>query len=428
MGVTKMKGNIVGHSVPKVDARIKVTGQAKYATDLILANMLHMKVLRTPHPHAIIRKIDFRKAMEIPGIVKIITKVDVPELKNFGLIFKDQPVLVGIGEKTRYLGDALAIVIGEKENLIDKALKAIRVEYDELEVITDPLRAMEEDAPSIHESGNIACVHKLDKGDIVQGFMDADLIVFNEFKTQHLEHVPMQPDAGMAVMDEDGTIRIWAATQWIHDTRVDVAQALNMPVEKIRIIQPTIGGAFGKREDVIVQLHLAIAARAVRRPIKTVYSREESIISTSKRHPMIFRFKTGVKKDGTLTAWEAIVIGDTGAYASSGPAAVHKGMYHCTGPYNCPNVRGIAQAVYTNNTYSGAMRGFGVTQTAFAHESQMDIIAEKLGMNPVELRLKNAYQVGSITPNGQVLRSSVGVKETIIKAVEAFERQGGVVR
>ncbi|AZR73599.1 aldehyde oxidase [Anoxybacter fermentans] len=423
-----MKGKVVGHSIPKVDAREKVTGQAKYATDLYMENMVHMKVLRAPYPHAIIRKIDISKALKVPGIIRIITKADLPELKNFGLIIKDQPALVGIGEKTRYLGDALALVIGEKESQVRKAIRLIDVEYDKLEVITDPLRAMEEDAPKIHENGNIVCVHKLDKGDIVKGFMEADLIVYNEFKTQHLDHVPLQPDAGMAVMDEDGTIRIWAATQWLHDTRVDVAQALGMPVEKIRIIQPTIGGAFGKREDVIAQLHLAIAAKMVKRPVKTIYSREESIISTSKRHPIIFRFKTGVKKDGTLTAWEATIIGDTGAYASSGPAVVHKGLYHCTGPYNVPNVRGVAYTVYTNNTYSGAMRGFGATQTAFAYESQMDIIAEKLGMNPIELRLKNAYQVGSTTPNGQVLYASVGVKETIIKAVEAFERQGGVIK
>lgn len=423
-----MKGKIVGHSIPRVDGKAKVLGQALYAPDLTMDNLVQMKVLRAPYSHAIIRRIDISKALEVSGIIKIITKADLPELKNYGLIIKDQPCLVGIGEKVRFSGDALAIVIGETEAQIRKALQLIKVDYTELEVITDPTRAMEEDAPKIHPDGNILCTHRLNKGDLVRGFMEADLIVYNEFKTQHQEHLPLQPEAGLAKLDADGLITIWAATQWLHDTRVDVAQALGLPVEKVRIIQPAIGGAFGKREDIITQLHLAIAARAVNRPVKTVYSREESIIATSKRHPMIFKFKTGVKKDGTLTAWEATIIGDTGSYASSGPAAVHKGLYHCTGPYDCPNVRGVAYTVYTNNTYAGAMRGFGVTQTAFAYESQMDIIAEKLGVNPVELRFKNAYQVGSITPNGQMLHSSVGVKETIVKAVEAFEQLGGVLR
>lgn len=423
-----MRGNFVGQNVQKVDAVAKVTGQAKYAPDLYAENMLYMRILRAPHPHAIIKKIDATEAYKVPGIVKIITKADVPELQNYGLIFKDQPALIGIGEKTRYLGDALALVIGETERAVSEARRLMQVEYDKLEVILDPLRAMEEDAPQIHANGNIACTHKLEKGDIVRGFMEADLIVYNEFKTQFVDHVPIQPDAGLGTIDADGMITIQAVTQWLHDTRVDVAQALQMPVEKIRLVQPVIGGSFGKREDVVVQLHLAIAVKALQRPVKVVFSRDESIIATSKRHPITFRFKTGVKKDGTLTAWEATVIGDTGAYASSGPAVVHKGLYHCTGPYNVPNVRGIAYTVYTNHTYSGAMRGFGATQTAFAYESQMDIIAEKLGMNPIEFRLKNAYQVGSITPNGQVLHSSVGAKETIIKAIETFERQGGELR
>ena len=416
-----MKGKIIGQSIPKVDAVSKVTGQAKYATDLVMDDMLYMMALRAPYPHAIIRKIDIEKARQVPGIVQIITRQDLEDLNNFGLIIKDQPTLVGVGEKTRYLGDTLALIIGESLEQIQIAKELIEVDYDKLEVITDPFRAMEEDAPFLHQDGNIVCSHKLAKGDIVQGFMEADLIVYNEFKTQHLEHVPLQPDAGMAAIDEEGIITIWAATQWIHDTRVDVAQALGLSVDKVRIIQPAIGGAFGKREDVIVQLHLAIAAKMTNRPIKTIYSREESIISTSKRHPITFKMKTGVKKDGSLTAWETTVIGDTGAYASSGPAVVHKGLYHCTGPYNCPNVKGKAFTVYTNNTYAGAMRGFGATQTAFAYESQMNIIAEKLRMDPIELRLKNIYQVGSTTPNGQVLHSSVGAKETIVKAVDTFE-------
>ncbi|GAH82435.1 unnamed protein product, partial [marine sediment metagenome] len=203
-----------------------------------------------------------------------------------------------------------------------------------------------------------------------------------------------------------------------HDTQADIAQSLGLPKEKIRIIQPVIGGAFGKKEDISVHIHLALAAMETKRPVKLTYTREESMIAQSKRHPFIIRMKTGVTKKGYLTAYQVEIIGDTGAYASSGLAVVHKGMYHCTGPYNVDNVKGVAYAVYTNNTYAGAMRGFGATQMAFAYESQMDILSRKLGINPIQFRLQNAYEIGSTTPNSQILTQSVGVKETIRKAVK----------
>jgi len=317
------------------------------------------------------------------------------------------------------MGDALAIVIAETKEAASRATGIIEVEVEKLEIISDPLRAMEKGAPLIHQDSNILATHYLKKGDIKNGFTQADIIVENEYRTSSLDHVPLQVEAGVAFYDEkDGVIKLWAATQWLHDTQADIAQSLGLPKEKIRIIQPVIGGAFGKKEDISVHIHLALAAMATKRPVKLTYTREESMIAQSKRHPFIIRMKTGVTKKGYLTACQVEIIGDTGAYASSGLAVVHKGMYHCTGPYNVGNVKGVANTVYTNNTYAGAMRGFGATQMAFAYESQMDILAHKLRIDPVQFRLQNAYGLGSSTPNGQILTHSVGVKETIKEAAD----------
>lgn len=412
-----MPKRYVGKNIYKVDAQDKVTGKAIYPDDIYFDDMLYLKIKRATHPHAYLRRIDTSKAEKLPGVVKIITAADIPQVKNFGLIIKDQPVLVGIGQKMRYMGDALAIVIAESKEAASQAMGLIKVEVDKLEVISDPLRAMEKDAPLIHQDSNILATHYLKKGNIEKGFTQADIIVENEYRTSTLDHVPLQVETGVGIYDEEsGVIKLWVATQWLHDTQADIAQSLGLSKEKIRIIQPVIGGAFGKKEDISVHLHLALAAMETKRPVKLTYTREESMIAQSKRHPFIIRMKTGVTNKGYLTACQVEVIGDTGAYASSGLAVVHKGMYHCTGPYNIDNVRGVAYTVYTNNTYCGAMRGFGTTQMAFAYESQMDILSCKLGIDPIQFRLQNAYDIGSTTPNGQRLTYSVGVKETIKEA------------
>ena len=415
----KMPKRYVGKNIYKVDAQDKVTGKAIYPDDIYFDDMLYLKIKRAVHPHAYLRRIDISKAQKLAGVVKIITADDIPQVKNFGLIIKDQPVLIGIGQKMRYMGDALAIVIAESKEVASKAIKLIEVEVEELEVISDPLRAMEKDAPLIHQDGNILATHYLEKGDIKKGFAQAEVIVENEYRTSSLDQIPLQVEAGVGVFDpETEIIKLWAATQWLHDTQADIAQSLGFPKEKIRIIQPVIGGAFGKKEDISVHIYLTLAAMATKRPVKLTYTREESMIAQSKRHPFIIRMKTGVTNKGYLTACQVEVIGDTGAYASSGLAVVHKGMYHCTGPYNVDNVRGVAYTVYTNNTYCGAMRGFGATQMAFAYESQMDILSRKLGIDPVQFRLQNAYNLGSSTPNSQILTHSVGVKETIKEAAD----------
>jgi len=422
-----MSKSYVGQNTYKVDVQDKVNGKAQYSDDFYFDDMLYLKIKRAVYPHAYLRKLNVEKAKKLPGVVKIITAADIPNVKNFGLIIKDQPVLIGIGEKMRYMGDALAIVIAEDRELASKAVKLIEADVEKLEVISNPLRAMEKNAPLIHKDGNVLSTHFLEKGDVKQGFSSADLIEENEYRTTFIDQLPLQVSAGVCRYDKaNDIVELRAATQWLHDTQADIAQSIGFPKEKIRIIQPVIGGAFGKKEDISVHIHLALAAIATGRPVKLTYSREESMIVQSKRHPFIIRIKTGVTRKGYLTACQVEVIGDTGAYASSGLAVIHKGMYHCTGPYNVDHVKGVGYAVYTNNTYCGAMRGFGTTQLAFAYESQMAILADKLGIDPVKFRLQNAYDIGSRTPNGQKLTHSVGVKKTIEEAAIMAGWMGGV--
>lgn len=424
----------IGKRVDRIDALDKVTGVAQYSADYYAEDMLYLKVLRAPHPHALIKSIDVSRARELPGVVKIVTAADVPWLNNFGIIFKDQEALVR--EKTRYMGDALAVVAAQDERTARRALDLVEVDFEPLPVLTDPLEAMEPESAKIHESGQVPFEHPLNKGNVLsidylkkgnieQGFAEADYIITNEFRTQHIDHVALQPEAGLALYDpEKDHYTIWAATQWLHDVQTDVAQALGVKVNQVQIIQPAIGGAFGRREDISVHILLPLMAKLTGKPIKWVMTREETMITQSKRHPMIFRLKTGVKKDGTITAWQSEVIGDTGAYASTGGAIVHQALYVSTGPYDIANVDGVSYTVYTNNTYCGAMRGFGATEAAFAYERQMDCIARDLGFDPVEFRLKNTFKHGSATANGQVLTTSLGIKETIVRGQERFGSKG----
>ena len=436
MTMLKNPHEYVGHDVIKVDAEAKTTGEAVYPNDIYFDDMLYARVKRATHPHAYLKKLDISKAEALPDVVTVITAENYPDLNDFGLIIKDQPVLVGIDEKMRYMGDALAIVVAETREAAQKGVSLIEAEVEELEIISDPLRAMEKDAPSIHKGDNIldnndlekniVTSHHLEKGDVDEGFSEADLIEENEYTTQHIDQLPLQNESGVGYYDPTvDQIKLWVASQWIHDSQADIAQSLGVDKDKVRIIQPAIGGAFGKKEDISVHIHLALAALETGRPVKMAYSREESMITQSKRHPIIINMKTGVKNDGKLTAVEVEVIGDTGAYASSGPAVIHKGLFHCTGPYEVENVRGNSYTVYTNNTYGGAMRGFGALQMAFAYDSQMDIIAQKLGMDPLEFRYKNAFERGSETPTGQILNRSVNVKATLEEAKDMMKDKEG---
>ena len=420
------KKNVVGQPVKRIDALEKVLGKSLFAADLRMPGMLYARVLRSSHAHAIIKGINTKKAEYLPGVIAVLTSMDVPGKNGYGIIIKDQPVLAG--DKVRCYGDAVALAAAENMEIAEKALRLIEVEYEELPAVFSPNEAMEEDAPKVHEQ-NILLYRKIRKGNVEQALENSCIIVSNEYKTQSIEHCYIEPEAGMAYMDGD-TVVVKVSTQNPHYDRKDVALNLGLPLNKIRIIQAATGGGFGGKLDISVQCHLALLALKTGRPVKMVYDREETFIASAKRHPMTISYTTGADKEGNLTAVKVRIICDTGAYASYGTATTVRAMVHATGPYVVPNVSIDACCVYTNNPVAGAMRGFGVPQVAFAHESQMDRIAEKVGISPFEIRLKNALKKNSYTATGQQLHNSVGIIETLKqareKAMEVFCREGGM--
>jgi CO/xanthine dehydrogenase Mo-binding subunit len=411
--------DIVGKNIIRVDAHSKVTGKALYPEDVYIDGMAYGMTLRSKFPHANI-KVDTSSAEKIDGVIKIFTYKDVPNNMH-GVVFKDHQVFCQ--EKVRRIGDPIAFVVGKTKAVCEEALNEIQVEYEELEGVFDPVYAMRDDAPKIHEDSNIMYHYKIRKGNIEEGFKNSYVIVENTYSTQMVEHGFLQPESGLSYIDEEGRVTVLVATQYPHYDREEIASALKLKEEEVRVINSNIGGAFGGREDISLQIHLALATYILRIPIKTVYSREESFVGHSKRHPIIMKCKTGADKYGKLMAMEAELIGDTGAYASWATNVMRKAGVHITGPYYIPNVKVDSYAVYTNNPYAGAMRGFGATQVPIAHEQQMDILAERLGLDPISIRMINAFEKGSMTATGQILTESVPLKECIENVVEQIDFQ-----
>lgn len=398
-----MKLDVVGKNIIRVDAYSKVTGKAQYPQDIYMKDMLYGKTIRSTKPHAYI-KVDIRDAEKADGVVKVFTAKDVPNNEH-GVVFQDHEVF--IEEKVRRIGDPIAFVVGTSERACREGAKKVIVEYEEIEGVFDPVKAMEEDSPKVHGDSNIMYHYKLRTGDIEEGFKNCDVIAENTYKTHFVDHAFIQPEAGVSYIDKDGTVTLIVATQYPHFDREEIAKALNIDMEKVRVINTNIGGAFGGREDVSLQIHLSLASYVLNKPVKCIYDREESFLAHSKRHPMVMKYKTGADKSGILVAMEAEIIGDTGAYASWATNVLRKAGVHATGPYHIPHVKVDSYAVYTNNPYAGAMRGFGATQIPIAHEQQMDILAEKLGIDPIEIRMKNMFRKGSKTSTGQILLESV---------------------
>ncbi len=418
-----MKLEVVGKSIIRLDAASKVTGKALFPEDIFMDNMAFGKTLRSEVPHAYI-KVDTKEAEEIDGVLKIFTYKDVP-YNHYGVIFKDHDVFCS--EKVRRIGDPIALVVGENLEVCDQALRAIKVEYREIKGVFDPVEAMKDDAPKVHGDSNIVYHYKIRKGNIEEGFEKSFAIAENNYKTQMIDQAFLQPEAGLSFIDEEGRVTVIVATQYPHYDREEIAAALKLSEEEVRVINANIGGAFGGREDITLQIHLALAAHVLKRPVKLVYSREESFLAHSKRHPLVMQYKTGADKDGNLMALEAKLIGDTGAYASWATNVLRKAGVHATGPYFIPNVKVDSFAVYTNNPFAGAMRGFGALQASIAYEQQMDILAEKLAMDPVSFRMKNIFTKGSVTATGQILTDSVTVKECIEEVAQRmdFTKKGG---
>src|SRR5687768_4718010 len=415
--------NTIGRSIPRVDARGKVTGETPYSGDLSMPGMLHMKMLFAGRPHARIKSINIEKAEAAPGVMAVYTAKDIP-VNEHGLQWQDQPTLCGVGstkegaDVVRYVGDQVAVVVATSETEAAAAVRLIEVEYEDLPVVDDPLEAMKPHSPRVHEfigDSNICVHYKIRKGDVEEAFAKADVIVVAEYRTPVQEHAYLQPEAGLSYIDEEGRITIACGGQWTHEDRHQVAHALGMANEEIRIVYPAIGGAFGGREDMSVQILLALATRKLGRPVRIIWSRHESMIGHGKRHATIIRARWGATKDGKVVAIENELIGDGGAYMYTTNKVLGNSTITSTGPYNIPNVKTDVYGVYTNNVPGAAFRGFGAPQALFMAEMQMNKLAEKLGMDPVEIRLKNALRDGDPMGVGTPSPSPV----TVVQCIEA---------
>ncbi len=420
--------NTVGRSLPRVDAHGKVTGETPYSGDLSMKGMLHMKTLFAGRPHARIKWIKTDRAEAAPGVMAVYTAKDVP-VNEYGLQWQDQPVLCGGGSSkagadvVRFIGDQIAVVVAESEAQASAAVKLIEIGFEDLPIVSDPVEAMKADAPRVHEEiedSNICVHYKIRKGNVKEAFSMADVIVEGEYHTPVQEHAYLQPEAGLAYIDEEGRVTVVSGGQWTHEDQEQIAHALNLPEERIRVIYPAIGGAFGGREDMSVQIVLALAAWKLQRPVRLIWSRQESIIGHGKRHQVVLRAKWGATKDGKVIAIENEIIGDAGAYMYTTNKVLGNSTITSTGPYSIPNVKTDVYGVYTNNIPGAAFRGFGAPQALFMAEIQMDKLAEKLGMDPVEFRLKNALKDGDTLGVGTPSPSPVSIIQCIEAARDKF--------
>ena len=420
----------VGKSVPRVDAIAKVSGKAMYPGDFHFSDQLVMKVLYAHHTHAKVLSIDTSQAEAMEGVVMVLTAKDVP-VNEYGLGVKDQPVLCGPGSTiagadiVRFDGDHVALVIAESEAIAVQAIKQIAVSYEDLPVVKTLGEALKEGAPILHSrlDSNIFYHNIVRSGSTEEAFKHCDVIVEGEYQTPVQEHAYLQPEAGVSFYDEKGRITIVTAGQWTHTDQAQVAHALGLENDGVRIIYPAIGGAFGGREDMSVQIILGLATlrlkeRGIDRPVKIVWSREESIVGHCKRHAYTMKAKWGADKNGKILAAECEIWANGGAYYYTSPKVLGNATLLATGPYEVPNVSTDAYCVYTNDIPAGAFRGFGGPQAAFMVEMQVDKLAEALGMDPVEFRMRNLFKEGSIISMGSKLPAAVTIREVVQKCAE----------
>ncbi len=424
--------SVVGKGLTRVDGLRKATAQVTYGVDFKLPGMLYGKLLRSPYPHARIVSIDTSQAEAVPGVKAVVTGADSPE-GLFGSRINDQPPLAR--EKVRYIGEPVAAVAAIDEATAERALDLIQVEYEELPAVFDPREAMKPDAPLIHENlgsyqfspiichpvpgTNILSYMKIRHGNVEEAFAQSDYIFEDSFTTQAQQHCCLEPHAAVGQVSIDGKATVWTSTQGPYKVRTESASALSMPPSRVRVIATQVGGGFGGKGRAKLEPHCVLLARKSKRPVKIVLTRNEVFTATSSRHPSVIKIKTGVKADGTILAREVEVILDGGAYSESGEIVCWEIAQGAAGPYAIPNVKVDAYAVYTNKLPAGPMRGFGWPQIMWSSESQIDIIADKLGIDPLEMRLKNALEEGSISATGEVMHS-VGLKECLQRAADAI--------
>lgn len=410
--------SFIGQRTRRLDSPAKVTGAIKYAADMFMPNMLHMQVLRSPHPHARIVRIDAEAAREMPGVECVLTCDDIPGVDNFGVFIEDQPTLArGV---VRYVGEAVVAVAAETLDIARAAVAAIHVEYEELPSLFDPHEAMRDGVVQLHSfAPNNICKHtRIRKGDFESALAQADVVVEQTYNTQSIEHAYLEPEAGLAYLEADGCVTVQSPSQNITHHRHMLARILGRPINKVRMIMSTVGGGFGGKEDMIYQGMLALAAIKTRRPVRYVFTREESIKVSAKRHPFNIRYTMGLKRDGRIIATKMVMVADGGAYALSTPGVMNKSAILGPGPYDIPNVWVDSIGVYTNNTPSGAFRAFGAFQSEFATECHLDLCAQRLGMDPVTLRRINLMRDGATTHTRQQLDRVLAV-ECLDAAIKA---------
>jgi len=417
---TETGEGVIGKAVRRIDAPSKVSGRLRYAADMTMPGILHVQVLRSPHPHARIVSIDTSAATAIDGVEGVITCADVPGEDGFGVFVNDQPVMAR--EKVRYVGEAVAAVAAEDPLIARRAVDAIKVVYESLPAVFDPDEAMRPGAPVLHEYApdNVTKHIPIRVGDVEKGFSESDLVIEETYSTQAIEHAYLEPEAGLAYVDHDGVVTIVSPDQNVTHHRHMLARIIAQPISKVRFIMSPVGGGFGGKEDMIYQGMLALLAMKTQRPVRLVFTREESIISTAKRHPSRTKLRMGLSRDGRIRALAMKMICDGGAYGLSTEGVMRKAAILAAGPYVIPNVRVDTYGIYTNNTPSGAFRSFGALQTAFATESHLDICAERLGLDPFHIRRINAMRDGAITHTKATLGSV-----SLTRALDALEKASG---
>lgn len=402
----------VGQSAARYFAEALALGDKPYVADMRAEGMLHGAVRLSDHPRARVLKIDVARALAMPGVARVLTARDVPGERRVGLIVRDWPVFVAPGEMTRYVGDVLALVVADTNFHAREAAKKIAVEYEVLEPVTDPVAALEPDAPRVQETGNLLERSAYARGDVDGALARAAHVIRQRFETQRVEHAFLEPEACLAV-PQDGRLKVYTQGQGVHDDQRQIAEVLGVPLEQVEVELVSCGGAFGGKEDLSIQAQTALAAWLLGRPVRTVLTREQSLRMHPKRHPMILDYTIGADAEGRLLAVRARIIGDSGAYASVGGKVLERAAGHACGPYRVPNVDVEARAVYTNNPPCGAMRGFGANQAAFAMEGMMDLLAERVGVDGYDIRERNVLGPGDRFATGQIMTASCGIRQTL---------------
>ena len=419
---------LIGEPMARVDAKDKTLGLGEYTDDIRIDGMVYGAALRSKYPRALVKSMDITEAENLKGVIKIVTAEDIPGQRYLGHLKKDTPALIKVGEETRYLGDAVALVAAETEEIAKEAIKHIKVDFEELKPLSSPMEALKDDAPKIHEGGNILVHEHLVRGNADEAIKNSKYVVTNKYSVPFTEHAFLEPEAAVAVPDgEDGLI-VYTGTQSIYDDLREIGSLLNLGEDKLRIISEYVGGGFGGKEDMSCQHHTALLAYLIKKPVKMCLTRQESIMVDTKRHAMEMEFTTACDENGKLTAMKAEIIADTGAYASLGGPVLQRACTHAAGPYNYQNMVVDGIAVYTNNTPGGAFRGFGVTQSAFATECNLNELAEMVGIDPFEIRMLNAIKPGEVLPNGQIADEGTALVETLeaVKDVYYSNKYAGI--